>query len=116
MYAATPVSDRRRLLGEAAAWVEERRLESALAAALAGRLAGLAARRMHEQSPIAQPSQAPGNLLTVAEAADRLRVPADWIYRRSRRLPFIVRLGARGLRISPAKLEAYIRQLGANVS
>jgi excisionase family DNA binding protein len=88
----------------------------ALALALAARLAGLAARSMNGDASRAVPPQAPGELLTVAEAAERLKVPVEWIYRRSRRLPFTVRLGARGLRVSPAKLEAYIRQRGASVS
>lgn len=48
-------------------------------------------------------------LLTAEEAATRLGVSTDWIYRRATKLPFTVRLGAR-LRFSTKGIERYIRQ------
>src|SRR5262245_43009698 len=43
-------------------------------------------------------------LLTVSAAAERLEVSRDWLYRRSRRLPFVVRMG-RQLRFSAAGID-----------
>ena len=54
-------------------------------------------------------SAAADRLLTVKEAAQRLGVSADWLYRHARTLPFVVRLGA-GLRFSARGIERYIRQ------
>ncbi len=48
-------------------------------------------------------------LLTVDQAASRLGVSPDWLYRRAATLPFTVRLG-RALRFSPDGLDRYIRQ------
>ncbi len=48
-------------------------------------------------------------LLDVGEAARRLGVSRDWLYRRANRLPFTVRLG-RAVRVSEAGLARYIRQ------
>jgi excisionase family DNA binding protein len=48
-------------------------------------------------------------LLTVEEAARKLGVSKDWIYRRARTLPFVVRLGAR-LRCSEQGIERWCRQ------
>lgn len=48
------------------------------------------------------------HLLTVAEAAKRLGVSRDWVYRRAAVLPFTVRLGPR-LRFSAQGLEKYLR-------
>lgn len=48
-------------------------------------------------------------LLDVGEAARRLGVSRDWLYRRASRLPFTVRLG-RAVRVSEAGLARYIRQ------
>jgi len=50
-----------------------------------------------------------GDLLTVEEAARKLRVSTDWLYRRAGKLPFTVRLG-RQLRFSEWGLDRYIRQ------
>src|SRR5215510_10332505 len=47
-------------------------------------------------------------LLTVAQAADRLGVSKDWLFRRSRTLPFVVRLG-RHLRFSNRGIDRYLR-------
>lgn len=49
-------------------------------------------------------------LLTVEEAAEKLSVPKDWIYRRAGKLPFTVRLGPRHLRFSARGIEKFIRQ------
>jgi excisionase family DNA binding protein len=46
-------------------------------------------------------------LLGVAEAATKLGVTKDWLYRRSDKLPFTMRLG-RGLRFSRQGIEKYI--------
>jgi excisionase family DNA binding protein len=48
------------------------------------------------------------NLLTTEEAAQRLGVSQDWLYRRAASLPFTVRLG-RALRFSVRGLDRYIR-------
>lgn len=50
----------------------------------------------------------PDRLLGIEEAARRLSVTTDWLYRRSRSLPFTVRQG-RGLRFSAAGISAYIK-------
>ena len=47
-------------------------------------------------------------LLTVAQAAERLGVSKDWLFRRSRTLPFVVRLG-RHLRFSNRGIDRYLR-------
>ena len=48
-------------------------------------------------------------LLTVEEAAEKLGVAPDWLYRRAARLPFTVRLG-RSVRFSEAGIARFIRQ------
>ena len=48
------------------------------------------------------------NLLTVDEAAARLKCSSDWLYRRAKRLPFTVRIG-RNLRFSERGIEEAIR-------
>lgn len=56
------------------------------------------------------PDTADGDrLLDVDEAARRLGVSPDWLYRRVAKLPFVVRLG-RAVRCSAAGLDRYIRQ------
>ena len=47
-------------------------------------------------------------LLTVDQAAERLGVSTDWLFRRSRTLPFVVRLG-RHLRFSNRGIDRYLR-------
>ena len=49
------------------------------------------------------------NLLTVEEAASRLKCSEDWLYRRAKNLPFTVRLG-RNLRFSERGIEEAIRE------
>jgi excisionase family DNA binding protein len=48
------------------------------------------------------------NLLTVDEAAARLKCSSDWLYRRAKRLPFTVRVG-RNLRFTERGIEEAIR-------
>ncbi len=48
------------------------------------------------------------NLLTVEEAAMRLKCSEDWLYRRAKNLPFAVRVG-RNLRFSERGIEKAIR-------
>jgi predicted DNA-binding transcriptional regulator AlpA len=48
-------------------------------------------------------------LLDVEEAAHRLSLSTDWLYRKAKDLPFTVRLG-RGLRFSARGIERYIQQ------
>jgi len=59
-------------------------------------------------APTAQAAQ-PDELLTVEQAAGVLSVPVEWVYKRARRLGLVVQLGQGTLRISRAKLDAYIR-------
>ncbi len=72
---------------------------SALQGAMAARL--IAADRDEAAS-------AEETLLTVDEAAERLGVSKDWLFRRSRTLPFVVRLG-RHLRFSSRGIDRYLR-------
>jgi excisionase family DNA binding protein len=48
------------------------------------------------------------SLLTVEEAAARLKCSADWLYRHAKRLPFTVRMG-RNLRFSERGIDEAIR-------
>jgi hypothetical protein len=48
-------------------------------------------------------------LLNVQEAAVKLRVTVDWLYRHHKQLPFVVRHG-RPLRFSELGIEDYIRK------
>ncbi len=48
------------------------------------------------------------SLLTVQEAAARLKCSQDWLYKRAKRLPFAVRVG-RNLRFSLRGIEEAIR-------
>lgn len=83
----------------------------ALAVALAARLAGLAARGMNG-APSTTAGLPQDELLTVEEGAARLKVAPVWIYRRRKGLPFTVRIGTRGVRVSRRKLETWIRERG----
>jgi excisionase family DNA binding protein len=51
----------------------------------------------------------PDELLTTAEAADRLSMSRDWVYRHAGKLPFTVRQG-RALRFSSSGIDDYIRK------
>ena len=60
-----------------------------------------------EERAASQPAEG-DRLLTVEEAAQRLGVAPDWLYRRTTRLPFTVRLG-RTLRFSEVGITRWIR-------
>src|SRR5437773_2475086 len=49
------------------------------------------------------------NLLRIDEAAKRLGVSPDWLYRRTSKLPFVVRLG-RHVRFSAQGIENYVKR------
>ena len=55
-----------------------------------------------------EPVSSEDTLLTVDQAAERLGVSTDWLFRRSRTLPFVVRLG-RHLRFSNRGIDRYLR-------
>jgi predicted DNA-binding transcriptional regulator AlpA len=55
------------------------------------------------------PTQEEDHLLSVAEAAGKLGVSHDWLYRRAAKLPFTVRLGS-SLRFSAQGVAKYIHQ------
>jgi len=48
-------------------------------------------------------------LLKVEEAAKRLDVSKDWLYRHAKELPFTMRIGRRQLRFSDSGIEKYIK-------
>jgi excisionase family DNA binding protein len=66
----------------------------------------LAARLVAEATE--HPQADADSLLTVEQAAARLKCSQDWLYRRAKRLPFTVRVG-RNLRFSERGIEAAIR-------
>ena len=66
----------------------------------------LATRLVSENTERPQPDV--DNLLTVEEAAVRLKCSEDWLYKRASQLPFTVRVG-RSLRFSEQGIEAAIR-------
>ena len=55
------------------------------------------------------PPSDPDRLLTVEQAADRLGIAQDTLYRKARSLPFAVRLPSRQVRFSAAGIEKFIR-------
>ena len=55
-------------------------------------------------------------LLTVGEAAARLAVKPEWLYRRGKRLGLSVKLGDGTLRFSNDALERYIRENTAGIA
>jgi excisionase family DNA binding protein len=73
---------------------------SAIQASMAARLLTTS----HEESSGGD-SQA---LLSIDEAAARLGVSPDWLYRRTKSLPFVVRVG-RHVRFSSSAIDRYIR-------
>ena len=66
----------------------------------------LATRLVSENTERSQPDA--DNLLTVEEAAMKLKCSEDWLYKRAKRLPFTVRVG-RNLRFSERGIEEAIR-------
>lgn len=57
-------------------------------------------------------SQRPDELLMVGQAAERLGLSVDYLYRNHSRLPFTRRMG-RSLRFSSLGIDEYIRRSGA---
>jgi predicted DNA-binding transcriptional regulator AlpA len=60
----------------------------------------------------AEPAHTHGNgdkLLEVKEAAAKLAVTEDWLYRKGSKLPFVVRIG-RNIRFSERGIENFIKQ------
>jgi predicted DNA-binding transcriptional regulator AlpA len=55
------------------------------------------------------PPVEPDRLLDIREAAAMLSVSPDWLYRRTKKLPFVIRLG-RQIRFSARDIEKHIRQ------
>jgi predicted DNA-binding transcriptional regulator AlpA len=71
------------------------------------------AARLAQAPPLPGTNESPqpknDTLLPIDEAAVRLGVSTDWLYRRADGLPFTVRLG-RNLRFSSQEIANYIRQ------
>jgi predicted DNA-binding transcriptional regulator AlpA len=64
-------------------------------------------------------AQAPNQenrLLTVGEAAAKLAVKPEWLYRRGKRLGLAVKLGDGTLRFSNSALDGYIRENTAGIA
>jgi excisionase family DNA binding protein len=77
----------------------------ALLSQLSALQSAMAARLMSADREETAPAE--DTLLTVDQAAERLGVSKDWLFRRSRSLPFVVRLG-RHLRFSSRGIERYL--------
>ena len=78
-------------------------------AQLAAVQAALAARLLDCEGDCAGKQDNGDRLLDVREAAAKLSVTEDWLYRKGDKLPFIIRLG-RNIRFSEQGIEKYIRQ------
>ena len=63
----------------------------------------------HAMASMSAAAAADDRVLGVKEAADRLGVSPDWIYRRSKKLPFVVRVGGK-LGCSSRGIERFIQQ------
>lgn len=75
---------------------------------LAAQQSALAARLLAAPAPAPQ-TDAGDQLFTVDEAAARLAVTPEWLYRRGKRLGLAVKLGDGTLRFSSVALNAYIK-------
>lgn len=73
---------------------------SAVQASMAARLAGASRETAGERGQ--------DSLIGVEEAAKRLDVSKDWLYRRTSKLPFVVRVG-RHVRFSSNGIDRFIR-------
>jgi hypothetical protein len=70
----------------------------------------IAARLMAGTSPATKAEPTVGDqLLTCEQAAAKLAVTPEWLYRRAKRLGLAVKLGDGTLRFSSAALDAYIK-------
>lgn len=73
---------------------------------------------IHTQLVILHQSQSLPNsdcLLTTQQAAERLNVAKDWLYRHSSTLPFTIRLNHKELRFSARGLDDYLTTLRATL-
>jgi hypothetical protein len=80
----------------------------AMLGAIATLQAQLMIRLAHASAPASQSNEG-DKLLTVDEAAGRLSVTNEWLYRRGKRLGLAVKLGDGTLRFSRLALDAYIK-------
>jgi len=78
-------------------------------AAVSGTLAARAVALTHQTEASSGPDEE-DRLLTVEQAAERLAVSRDWIYRRVSTLPFTVRLDGSAVRFSAQGIARHIRQ------
>ena len=81
----------------------------ALAAALSARIAVLTTAMVAEPTRSSAPSGIPDQNLSAAEAAFRLGMSRDWVYRHARKLPFASKIGSR-LVFSEKGLERWNRR------
>jgi len=72
-------------------------------------LQGILTSRLLKNGTPEQKSPEKDRLLKIGEAAERLGCTKDWIYRRTDRLPFVVRLGNQ-VRFSEKGIEKFIKQ------
>jgi excisionase family DNA binding protein len=97
--------DKERIILPNPADIEPERIAPMMAQMAAIQLS-LAARLVAETTE--RPQADADSLLTVEEAAARLKCSADWLYRHAKRLPFTVRMG-RNLRFSERGIDEAIR-------
>jgi hypothetical protein len=78
-------------------------------------ITALAARLLSEPASAAPVVEASPTLLTIDDAAARLGVERQWLYRRAKKLGLSVALSPGTLRISSTALDAFIRSRTASV-
>jgi excisionase family DNA binding protein len=79
-----------------------------LIAELAGLQARAAARLRQSDTAAESSTVGSDRLLDIREAAARLGMSADWLYRHRDKLPFARRVGRRAVRFSESDLERWI--------
>src|SRR5262249_42989962 len=75
---------------------------------LAALQSGAAARLAASPRPLAASRNGTEALLDVHEAAARLNVSSDWLYRNAPKLPFTRRVGRRAVRFDPDGLARWV--------
>jgi hypothetical protein len=60
-----------------------------------------------------RPQSDADSLLTIEEAAARLKCSADWLYRHAKRLPFTVRMGATCGSVSTVSTKRFVPEGGS---
>jgi hypothetical protein len=90
-------------------------LDSIPRAEIPALIIALSARLLSEPAPAASTVEASPTLLTVEDAATRLGVERQWLYRRAKKLGLAVTLSPGTLRISSTALDAFIRGRTASV-